>query len=168
MPPERTTNVSSQQSARLYVWLIHLDKIRPVASELSEAESARAARFKFDRDRDRYIASHTVLRQLQSEHDAPHWSLSRSGGLALIATAPARVGIDIEEIRNESPDFYQAWTRKEAYLKATGEGLTDANVHAEIAPDPSWSVVDLDVPAGYAGALAVQLADYLIESVTLP
>ena len=32
--------------------------------------------------------------------------------------------------------FYNAWTRKEAYLKATGEGLVDALSGIEVAISP--------------------------------
>jgi 4'-phosphopantetheinyl transferase len=83
--------------------------------------------------------------------DAPQFSLSHSGDLVLLAFARRHaVGVDVEAIRDdidvmeiarqffapgEASDlltlpaesrpssFFAAWTRKEAYLKARGEGI---------------------------------------------
>jgi 4'-phosphopantetheinyl transferase len=129
-----------------------------------------------------------------------HFNVSHSGGQALYAVAHGRaVGVDIEEIKPDNWNltiaqhffsareqaalqalpshlqtqaFFNCWTRKEAYLKATGAGLTlrlDA-FDVSLAPgepaallrnedDPQavhrWSLQELDVGDGYAAALAV-------------
>ena len=69
--------------------------------------------------------------------------------------------------------FFSCWTRKEAYVKARGEGLSldlrgfDVTIAPDqpalllrVAGDPSearrWSLTDLPAPAGYAAALAME------------
>lgn len=141
---------------------------------LSDDERERAARFRFDVHRVRYIAGRAQLRMLLASYigaspeelvfsygandkpslpaPAPYFNLSHSGGLALYAvTADAEVGIDVELYdtsfsnrgipeRFFAPDevlalralpeelqprgFLQLWTRKEAFIKARGDGLS--------------------------------------------
>ncbi|MDM0017771.1 4'-phosphopantetheinyl transferase family protein [Variovorax saccharolyticus] len=104
------------------LWQVELDAAPApgAAACLSEAEWARARRFAFTRDRDRFIAAHAALRQVlaaqSGTHPAllefdegafgkpalggeagPHFNLSHSQSLALIAVdAQCAVGIDIE------------------------------------------------------------------------
>lgn len=129
------------------------------------------------------------------------FNLSHSHGLALYAFTIAReVGIDIEHTRAEvdcqqlaahffSPlevrtllslpvesqrqAFFNCWARKEAYIKARGEGLSRplAGFDVSLAPgEPAsllrsdepeggaarWSLRELGVPAGYAAAVVVE------------
>jgi 4'-phosphopantetheinyl transferase len=127
------------------------------------------------------------------------FNLSHSGSMVLVAVAAGRqIGADLEQIRplhfaciaeaNFTPEersfisghaperqeraFFQCWTRKEAYIKAVGKGLSiplntfDTCIAAgqpgrqlprtAEAPDvTSWFLADLDLPAGYTGAVAV-------------
>ncbi|HSD41779.1 MAG TPA: 4'-phosphopantetheinyl transferase superfamily protein [Burkholderiales bacterium] len=93
---------------------------------LSDAERARAARFRFDADRERFVASHAALREILASYldvapdslvfgegtygkpflDAPapgrshRFSLSHSGEIALVAVSLEReVGVDVERVR---------------------------------------------------------------------
>jgi 4'-phosphopantetheinyl transferase len=71
--------------------------------------------------------------------------------------------------------FLRAWTRKEAYAKATGRGIFDELIGLEVALDAaaptssltlrsrddtgvtrSWVVHDLSAPTGFAAALALE------------
>ena len=129
------------------------------------------------------------------------FNLSHSGEVALIAVAREReVGVDVEFMRadfatNEVAEhffsvaeiytlsglgpqlrtqaFFNCWTRKEAYVKARGEGLSmPLDVFdVSLAPDvpaamlsnrvdesePShWIFQDLQIASDYAGALVVE------------
>jgi 4'-phosphopantetheinyl transferase len=127
------------------------------------------------------------------------FNASHSGDLALFAfTMDCEIGIDVEVIRPmpdmeniakrffcaeeaaellSLPDgqrehgFFLCWTRKEAYIKATGDGLSapldafrvtlrrgDPAVVVHLAGDPvaaqAWTLHDLQPGPGFAAALA--------------
>ncbi|MFI6944074.1 4'-phosphopantetheinyl transferase family protein [Streptomyces sp. NPDC050418] len=121
-------------------------------------------------------------------HGPLHFSLSHTRGLALLAFALAPVGIDVELLPDEAlvtdaaaalhPDeqrelrqlpapgrplaFARCWTRKEAYLKGTGEGIADGGLARTLMgtgprplPVEGWTVMDLAARTGCAAALAV-------------
>jgi 4'-phosphopantetheinyl transferase len=138
---------------------------------------------------------------LEGAHASLQFNVSHSGELALIAAGWRRaVGVDVEQWRplpdmaaiaarvfapaerhtlaglaeaERSAAFFRCWTRKEAFIKATGLGLAqplDRFVVSLAAHDPvgfldidgdpvalaRWTLHDLRVPAGYAGALVVE------------
>ena len=113
------------------------------------------------------------------------FSLSHGGDLVLIGVAAAPVGVDVEQVPDpqvaadlssrlhpaEQSEivaaprlevaFATVWTRKEAYLKGIGTGLSRGLASDYLGatglaslPD-GWSVLDVPVPPGYAGAAAV-------------
>jgi 4'-phosphopantetheinyl transferase len=138
------------------------------------------------------------------------FNVSHSGELALIAVAHGReVGVDIELLRpiadqeqllaanfssrelaefrslpqvSQQAAFFAGWTRKEAYLKARGGGLSipldsfavSLGPHApasllEVRNDPleasRWGMANLVVAPDYAGALVAEGGDWRIEFV---
>ena len=180
-------DVPPETSARLY-------------ATLTCEERSRSARFRFERDRQRFIVAHGVLRDLlgrylQSQPGriryvynafgkpdlSPEFAsritfnLSHSGDLALIAiAADSCVGVDLEHIRAHADcaevarrffsdaevdhlnavqshryaeAFFSCWTKKEAYLKARGEGLAVPldSFSVPLTVDSAHTPVDLDV-----------------------
>jgi 4'-phosphopantetheinyl transferase len=165
----------------VHIWRAWLEMDRETEEELavtlSEEEKARADRFILKRDRDSFIASHGILRDLLARYlsckpgaieyvlgsqgkpsvSSPgellplRFNLSHSHGMAIVAIARDRdLGVDVEKIRpqvagteiaeryfsprevvelrnlpanQQAEGFYLCWTRKEAYVKALGEGL---------------------------------------------
>lgn len=127
-----------------------------------------------------------------------HFNLSHSGDIALLAVTRNReIGVDVEQIRadfasediaarffapeecaklktlplHQRPDaFFSCWTRKEAYIKARGKGLSIPLDSFEVAFAPGekpalvqvktgddnfsrWRMYALDPGEGYKGAL---------------
>jgi 4'-phosphopantetheinyl transferase len=130
---------------------------------------------------------------------AIEFNLSHSGDLALVVVASDRaVGVDVERIKpmadlakltvrfftagehqrivqlDESDQllaFFRTWTCKEAYLKATGEGLSQLKSlevavqlgqPAQLVLPPDWQLQELQPDQGYVGAIAAAGRDWRV------
>lgn len=179
-----------------HLWLCDVDGIDDPAllsryrELLDRIELERMQRFKFDRDRHRFLVSHALLRCVLScyaetapekwcfvvgPHGKPalaptlqgvNFNLSHSGSYALLAlsTGCELTGVDIERHRSTRDfhalarrkfapleakrlrllsgvqlvaEFHDTWTLKEAFVKATGEGLSRSLAHFHFDIDRS-------------------------------
>lgn len=218
-------------SDEVHVWRAFLGLtascVRSLQHTLSPDEQARAERFYFERDRERFIVARAVLRDILARYlkkkpgqlrfcynphgkpalagqygrEALCFNVSHADGVALYAVTRVReLGVDLEHIRPDLADeqiarrffsarelaelcalpahlkpeaFFTCWTRKEAYVKAKGEGLSipldqfDVSLAKEepaallrTAWDPQeasrWSLQELTPGADYVAALAVE------------
>ena len=136
------------------------------------------------------------------------FNLSHSGEVALLAFARGRdVGVDVEHVRSDfdleaiarrffsaheqkelsalAPEdraeaFFRCWTRKEAYIKATGDGLSlplsqfdvsivpgETNALLATRPDAGeaarWLLRGVPAGAGYVAALCVEGRDWKLR-----
>lgn len=191
-------------------------------ARLTDAERVRAARFRRDADRQRFVIGRSTRRELlatrigidpaalvfdEGRHGKPRlppgrdprpcFNSSHSGRWVLHAIADVEVGIDVEEIRPEfaalddfawvlsdaerafvlaaAPSQRAAalatvWVRKEAYVKALGEGLSRSLPEIGITPgadgkpmlafdrnpaarESRWSFADLEIDTAHKACL---------------
>jgi 4'-phosphopantetheinyl transferase len=211
----------------VHVWRASLERPEETVARmrrvLAEDERLRADRFRFERDRSRYIVGRALLRGLLGHYldtapedltfeygefdkptlsGGPWFNLSHSGSVALYAFSNAgEIGVDVERddadltreciaerffspaevsvLRSLPPGdqpraFLACWTRKEAFIKARGDGLSLAldSFDVTLAPDAPaallrtawcseepgrWHMQDLsNHQAGYIAAVALR------------
>lgn len=182
------------------------DTVRALSAWLCDAEQRRADRFRFDRDRRRFIVARARLRQLLAarlgvrpvsvefvygRNGKPalaqrfadtgwRFNVSHCEEVAVFALSRARdIGIDVEAIRavREADDiasrffsrrendayralapqdkplaFFSCWTRKEAFVKALGDGFSVLfdRFDVSLAPDEAAQILRVESPLGDA------------------
>ncbi len=236
--PPATLTLSAGE---LHVWRVALSaetgQRLALQQLLSAEELARAQRFHFERDRQRFVVRRGVVRLLlgrllQRDPAALRFDIgpngkpaisaemnpldlrfntSHTGDWALIGTVIGHeLGVDIEAIRpevdmagivarffgpleraewqsisaEEQPyAFFNAWTRKEAVIKATGEGLSRELDSFDVSLTPGepiqlrqiegdsaelWSMVELHPGEGLLGAVALRAQPHRLRCWNWP
>ncbi len=93
--------------------------------------------------------------------DVEPLSRAHHHGLAQRVLAPEELALHERLSEDERPlDLLRSWTRKEAVLKATGDGLTVGPATVVVTADTTGTtqLANLTVPDGYLGAVAVVAA----------
>jgi 4'-phosphopantetheinyl transferase len=212
----------------IHVWRADLDIDAParerLLATLAPDERERAARFRHERDRERYVVSHGILRAILGGYvaqapgalifernrfgkpnlrapgaDSLAFNLSRAGALMVcVVGSRARIGVDVEStvafpregqdllvafaaseraaierlpIVERSAAIAACWTRKEAFVKARGEGLSQRfdTFEVTVPPDPPrllrsvtnpteaerWSLISIAPDATVVGTIAI-------------
>jgi 4'-phosphopantetheinyl transferase len=224
----------------LHVWSASLERSPVLVAQLrvllTGDERERASRFRFERDRSRYIVGRGLLRILLGRYlgvapadvrfeygafEKPRlaggelwFNLSHSGTIALFAfSARGEVGIDVElddadfageriaerffspaEVRalrslpapQQARAFLHCWTRKEAFIKARGDGLSLALDSFDVTLEPGspavllrtawsddepghWQLLDLSDPgSGYVAAVAIRSEGWRVINRRVP
>lgn len=222
----------------VHVWRADLDLAAEALGKLnrtlSKDERDRAERFRFPRDRDRFIAGRGLLREIlghyldekptalkfdygsygkpglrgQGSPNGIFFNISHSEGLGLYAVGRGReIGVDVEKIRkdisiyeiakhhfssneftvlkslsqnDQAEAFFNCWTRKEAYIKALGTGLSlsldkfdvslapgEPATLLRVAGQPGelsrWSFRDLRPETDYVAGLVVEGQDWCLK-----
>ena len=218
------------------VWAASLDvdaaRLGTLTSSLSTDEIERATRFRFARDRDRFVAGRGFLRRILADYTgdradglrfsySPYgkprladrqeiqFNVSHSENRMLVAvSANIAVGVDVEVLNSKHADelvaerffsaqevrdlrslppsewsrsFLTCWTRKEAFIKARGEGLSlplhdfDVTLAPGVSPalvrtawsatEPAdWLLFDISKDcAGCVAAVAVRAAHAVVS-----
>jgi 4'-phosphopantetheinyl transferase len=217
-------NPGSLELAReeVHVWRAYIECERPVLGQLEATlsidEKERANRFHSQNDRNRFVATRAILRELLGRYTnrAPadlefdygpqgkpalrkkslspslQFNVSHSCRVALLAfSVGRRLGVDVEQVRGfvgeeiadrffspqeveelralpislKDEGFFLCWTRKEAYVKASGEGLHVPldSFHVTLTPGKpeclqsidslDWTLLSLCPDPEYAAAL---------------
>jgi phosphopantetheinyl transferase len=144
-----------------------------------------------------HCGDRTHGRPTVSGNDEISFSLSHSGGYAVIALTEGgvNVGVDVEEVRARSRldalaarvlndeehawwraiedadeqlrSFLRAWTSKEAYLKALGVGIATPLRDVPTRVE-GWSMRELDAGSNRVAALAADRTDLVVRHAPLP
>lgn len=140
---------------------LRIEEFKDAVALLPPERQAKIARYRFEKDKLLSLAAGLLIRRAIGEspivfgkHDKPYaesgvyFSVSHSGSVAAIAVDAVEVGLDVEQLPDESRlkiadrfyhprervyvreaadpcrAFCEIWTRKEAVLKMTGEGIS--------------------------------------------
>lgn len=207
-----TEVLSNEELSRAGRFVRESDRARYIASH--RALRRILARYSGDRPEQLWFERNVFGKPRLGNCAAIEFNMSHSGEIALIAVRTGgRVGVDVEEIRNHSANievaeryfaaselqrlksldaneqvaaFFRCWTRKEAYLKAMGCGISDedlAMVEVTLLPDEPpaivrgkmngdaaelWTVFHVEPLQRYVGAVVAEGSDLRISKKAWP
>ena len=184
---------------------IHFTRCRSaLRGLLAEYLAIPAAEIRFE-----YLTSGKPRLAAEQNPSGLQFNVSHSANMALIAVGSEhRLGVDIEKIRDDVdtttlaerffslreraglqalpahlrvPGFFACWTRKEAFLKATGEGLSfpledfSVTTHPDLDPEieeikgstdegKQWFLADVTVVDGFRATVARERSPYRVET----
>jgi len=184
---------------------IHFTQCRSALRDLLAGYLAiPAAEIRFE-----YLTSGKPQLAAEQNPRALQFNVSHSANMALIAVGSEhRLGVDIEKIRGDVdtatlaerffslreraglqalpdslrvPGFFVCWTRKEAFLQATGEGLAfpledfSVTTHPDLDPEieeikgsadegKQWFLANVSVADGFHATVARERAPYRLET----
>lgn len=222
----------------LHVWRADLNlpdrSIQQLNQILSTDERMRAERFRFEKDKKKFVIGVGILRTILGPYvgvepkelrfihgkrgkpmlddvfanGSIQFNMSHSEGLALYGfTRDHEIGVDIEFVRDipemnkiaeqffsikenevfrslpeskKKEAFFNCWTRKEAFIKAIGDGLYQPLDMFDVALKPSepakllgiggdskrasrWLIHDLEPAPGFTAAFAVEGRDWRLR-----
>ena len=219
------------QISYLDVNCLSLSDFDKFQSLLSVEESAKANKFRFQKDKNRYITGHGYLRVLLGSYlncdpaalkfganpygkpflrkrdisDSIYFNVSDSDDYVVYAfSRVGEIGIDIEKIlpdfatqevakrffsdhevsalrslpeKDKIEAFFNCWTRKEAFIKAIGEGLSYPLKDFDVSLKPGepakllrirgdaeeasqWTIQEMPIAAGYKASFAIRAKDF--------
>jgi 4'-phosphopantetheinyl transferase len=203
------TTLSPEEKERAYKFKFEKHRNRFIAGRgalraiLAPYLRANAAKLRFV-----YSANGKPALAEEFAGDGIHFNLAHSEEMVLVAvTRMGAVGVDVEGVRpvkdveelvarffsqreseafrkvsdDQKPAaFFNLWTRKEALLKATGEGITRSlslvevsflpgeparllAISGDAAKAAEWSLRELAPAAGFTGAIAIQAQDISVQ-----
>jgi 4'-phosphopantetheinyl transferase len=223
-----SSSTPSDRDGTIDIWRANLTlppgELSRISSCLNSEELQRAARFRFQCDRDRFLASRGLLRHILAsylnrsprkihfgyaaqgkpflpEYPELRFNLSHAADRMIVGVTRGReLGLDVESLFSETvmnevrdrvlsyPErlvferldasqrrewFVRLWTRKEAYIKADGRGMSLPLDHIDVSTrlgrvrllgqspgewshSPEWTIRAIPVGSGYRASLACE------------
>lgn len=158
--------------------------ISPASVQLAESVTGKpeltprsSLRFNMTHSRDRALYAVTRAREVGIDLEWVDSTVDVLGTARVLFFEPELAALEVVAVEERIATFFSVWTRKEAYVKATGRGLAVrlAEFDVAVAPgepasllahpgDPAeinrWTFLDVPVRESFQAALVVETQDY--------
>lgn len=156
-----------------------------------------AIEFQYGKNGKPFVAAQSAQFNVSHSHGVAAFALSRGIELGIdverIDSRPLQEGVaerffspnEVKVLRSLPEElqplaFFNCWTRKESYIKATGEGISIGLDQFDVSLTPGepaqllsvrrdpeetqrWTMLDLDAPSGFAGALCARNCGWILR-----